>query len=47
VKGAFVNLWLREHAANALTPLVSRIREEIASYNGEQAAGDDGIPANR
>jgi hypothetical protein len=47
VKGAFVNLWLREHAANALTPFVNRIRDEIDLYNGEQAASDDGIPADR
>jgi AAA domain, putative AbiEii toxin, Type IV TA system len=44
VKGAFVNLWLREHAADVLKPLVNRMRGEISLSSGEQVTGDESIP---
>lgn len=40
VKGAFVNLWIRDHLAE-LQPIVERIGVEIDTYNGEQSAGGD------
>lgn len=43
VKGAFVNLWLREQTVDVLSPLVNRVREEIALFSGEQVTGDNDI----
>ncbi len=43
VKGAFVNMWIREHL-QAFQPLVDRIVAEVDAYNGEQAAGADAVP---
>jgi hypothetical protein len=40
VKGAFVNLWIRDHLTD-FQSLVDRIGAEIDAYNGEQAVGCD------
>lgn len=44
VKGAFVNLWLRDREAD-FNPLITQIRKEIAIFNGQQTAEGDIIPA--
>ncbi len=40
VKGAFVNMWIRDHLTE-FRPLVERIGAEIDAYNGEQTVGGD------
>lgn len=41
VKGAFVNLWIRDRLGDFQT-LVKRMQAEVDAYNGEQAARGDG-----
>jgi len=44
VKGAFVNLWIRDHE-QAFTSFCGRIKDEIERFCGEQTAGGDGVTA--
>lgn len=41
VKGAFVNLWIRDRASE-FEQLMARLRREIDEFNGEQTDGGDG-----
>ncbi|MBI4337408.1 MAG: AAA family ATPase [Chloroflexi bacterium] len=45
VKGAFVNLWIRDRESD-FVPLVTYLKQQIDAFNGEQTPGSSGVPVS-